>query len=69
MMRVIAFACALIGIAVTNAAVSTRLDRAIGCDGRHAVLAGTAHAMAGVTKLPMQDIKDQSLVYPTVEKR
>ena len=27
------------------------------------------HTMAGVNKLPMQDMEDQSLVYPTVEKR
>ena len=27
------------------------------------------HTMAGVSKLPMQEMEDQSLVYPTVEKR
>jgi hypothetical protein len=27
------------------------------------------HTMAGVHKLPMQEMEDQSLVYPTVEKR
>lgn len=27
------------------------------------------HAMAGVNTLPIQDIEDQSLVYPTVAKR
>jgi hypothetical protein len=27
------------------------------------------HTMADVNKLPMQDMEDQSLVYPTVEKR
>lgn len=27
------------------------------------------HATAGVHKLPVQDIEDQSLIYPTVEKR
>ena len=27
------------------------------------------HAMAGVHKLPVQEIEDQSLVYPTAEKR
>jgi hypothetical protein len=27
------------------------------------------HTAAGVDKLPMQDMEDQSLVYPTVEKR
>jgi hypothetical protein len=27
------------------------------------------HAAAGVHKLPAQDIEDQSLVYPTAEKR
>jgi hypothetical protein len=27
------------------------------------------HTMAGVHKLPMQEIEDQSLVYPTAEKR
>ena len=26
------------------------------------------HTMAGVNKLPMQEMEDQSLVYPTVEK-
>jgi hypothetical protein len=27
------------------------------------------HMMAGVSALPVQDIEDQSLVYPTVTKR
>jgi hypothetical protein len=27
------------------------------------------HTMADVHKLPMQEMEDQSLVYPTVEKR
>jgi hypothetical protein len=27
------------------------------------------HIMAGVHKLPVQEIEDQSLVYPTAEKR
>jgi hypothetical protein len=27
------------------------------------------HTMAGVHKLPVQEIEDQSLVYPTAEKR
>jgi hypothetical protein len=27
------------------------------------------HTMAGVNKLPVQDLEDQSLVYPTVAKR
>ena len=27
------------------------------------------HATAGVHKLPAQDIEDQSLIYPTAEKR
>jgi hypothetical protein len=27
------------------------------------------HTMAGVNKLPTQEMEDQSLVYPTVEKR
>ncbi len=27
------------------------------------------HAMAGVHKLPVQEVEDQSLVYPTLEKR
>jgi hypothetical protein len=27
------------------------------------------HAAAGVHKLPLQDIEDQSLIYPTAEKR
>jgi hypothetical protein len=27
------------------------------------------HAAAGVHKLPIQDIDDQSLIYPTPEKR
>jgi hypothetical protein len=27
------------------------------------------HTMAGVNRLPMQEMEDQSLVYPTVEKR
>lgn len=27
------------------------------------------HTAAGVSKLPVQEMEDQSLVYPTVEKR
>jgi hypothetical protein len=27
------------------------------------------HAMAGVHKLPIQEVEDQSLIFPTIEKR
>jgi hypothetical protein len=27
------------------------------------------HTMAGVNKLPVQEMEDQSLVYPTVDRR
>ena len=71
MMRVIisAFACvALIGFAVTmlrSQPASVELSAATAAMPSLLEL----HTMAGVNKLPMQDMEDQSLVYPTVEKR
>jgi hypothetical protein len=71
MMRVIisAFACvALIGVAVTmlrSQPASIELSAATAAMPSLLEL----HTMAGVNKLPMQDMEDQSLVYPTVEKR
>jgi hypothetical protein len=71
MMRVIisAFACvALIGVAVTmlrSQPASVELSAATAAMPSLLEL----HTMAGVNKLPMQDMEDQSLVYPTVEKR
>ena len=71
MMRVIisAFACvALIGVAVTmlrSQPASIELSAATAAMPSLLEL----HTMAGVNKLPMQEMEDQSLVYPTVEKR
>jgi hypothetical protein len=71
MMRVIisAFAfVALIGVAVTllrSQAASIELSAATAAMPSLLEL----HTMAGVNKLPMQEMEDQSLVYPTVEKR
>jgi hypothetical protein len=71
MMRVIisAFACvALIGVAVTmlrSQPASVELSASTAAMPSLLEL----HTMAGVNKLPMQDMEDQSLVYPTVEKR
>jgi len=71
MMRVIisALACvALIGVAVTmlrSQSASVELPAATAAMPSLLEL----HTMAGVNKLPMQDMEDQSLVYPTVEKR
>ena len=71
MMRVIisAFVCvALIGVAVTMLRfqpASVELSAATAAMPSLLEL----HTMAGVNKLPMQDMEDQSLVYPTVEKR
>jgi hypothetical protein len=71
MMRVIisAFACiALVGVAVTmlrSHPASIELSTATAAMPSLVEL----HTMAGVNKLPMQDMEDQSLVYPTVEKR
>jgi hypothetical protein len=45
---------ALIELSATTAAMPSLLE---------------LHTMAGVNKLPMQEMEDQSLVYPTVEKR
>jgi hypothetical protein len=71
MMRVIisAFAfVALIGVAVTmlrSQPASSELSAATAAMPSLLEL----HTMAGVNKLPMQEMEDQSLVYPTVEKR
>jgi hypothetical protein len=71
MMRVIisAFACfALIGVAVSmlrSQPASIELSAATAAMPSLLEL----HTMAGVNKLPVQDMEDQSLVYPTVEKR
>jgi hypothetical protein len=71
MMRVIisAFACvALIGVAVT---MLRSQPAAVELSAATAAMPSLLelHTMAGVNKLPMQDMEDQSLVYPTVEKR
>jgi hypothetical protein len=71
MMRVIiaAFACvALVGIALTvlrSQPASIELSTATAAMPSLLEL----HTMAGVNKLPTQEMEDQSLVYPTVEKR
>jgi hypothetical protein len=71
MMRVIisAFACvALIGVAVTMLrSQPTSVELSAATAAMPSLL--ELHTMAGVNKLPMQDMEDQSLVYPTVEKR
>jgi hypothetical protein len=71
MMRVIisAVACVVvIGVAVTllrSRPVSTELSAATAAMPSLLEL----HTMAGVNKLPAQEMEDQSLVYPTAEKR
>ena len=71
MMRVIVSACALvvvIGVAVTmlrSQPTSTELTAATAAMPSLLEL----HSMAGVNKLPAQEMEDQSLVYPTAEKR
>ena len=76
MMRVIisAFACvALIGVAVTMLRPQPLRPQPASIELSAATAAMPSllelHTMAGVNKLPMQDMEDQSLVYPTVEKR
>jgi hypothetical protein len=71
MMRVIVSAFALvvvIGIAVTmlrSQPASTELSAA----GAAMPSLVELNTMAGVDKLPAQEMEDQSLVYPTAEKR
>jgi hypothetical protein len=71
MMRLIisAVVCvALIGVAVTllrSQPASTELSAATAAMPSLLEL----HTMAGVNKLPAQEMEDQSLVYPTAEKR
>jgi hypothetical protein len=71
MMRVIVSAFALIvviGVAVTmlrSQPASTELSAATAAMPSLLEL----HTMAGVNKLPAQEMEDQSLVYPTAEKR
>ena len=71
MMRVIISAfvfVALIGVAVTmlrSQRASIELSAATAAMPSLLEL----HTMAGVNKLPTQELEDQSLVYPTVEKR
>jgi hypothetical protein len=71
MMRVIisALACvALIGVAVTMLRLQpASIELSAATAAMPSLL--ELHTMAGVNKLPMQDMEDQSLVYPTVEKR
>jgi hypothetical protein len=71
MMRLIisAVVCvALIGVAATllrSQPASTELSAATAAMPSLLEL----HTMAGVNKLPAQEMEDQSLVYPTAEKR
>ena len=71
MMRLMVIALAVVAV-VAGSSVLLR-SRSSGVE----LSAGTAampsllelHAAADVHKLPVQDIEDQSLIYPTAEKR
>jgi hypothetical protein len=71
MMRMMIIALAVVAV-VAGSSVLLRSRSSV-----NELSAGTAampsllelHAAAGVHKLPVQDIEDQSLVYPTAEKR
>jgi hypothetical protein len=66
---VIAFAVVAVvaGSSVLLRSRSSVLDLSAGTAAMPSLL--ELHAAAGVHKLPVQDIEDQSLIYPTAEKR
>jgi hypothetical protein len=71
MMRTVIFTIAF--VAVIGGAVSVLRSRPASIELSATTAAMPSllelHTAAGVDKLPMQDMEDQSLVYPTVEKR
>jgi hypothetical protein len=71
MMRTVIFTIAF--VAVIGVAVSALRSRPASIELSATTAAMPSllelHTAAGVDKLPMQDMEDQSLVYPTVEKR
>ena len=68
MMRLMIFAIAVVALVAVT--VTTLHSRSPSVELSAAAMPSLQelHVMAGVHKLPTQEIDDQSLVYPTVEK-
>jgi hypothetical protein len=70
MMRVTTFSIvfvALVGVAFMLRSRPASIELAAATAAMPSLL--ELHTVAGVDKLPQQEMEDQSLVYPTVEKR
>ncbi|MDB5581599.1 MAG: hypothetical protein JWR80_6775 [Bradyrhizobium sp.] len=71
MMRVVIFAIAFVALIGGTVSVLRSRPASIELSAATAAMPSLLelHTSAGVNKLPMQEMEDQSLVYPTVEKR
>jgi hypothetical protein len=71
MKRLIISALVVVAVIAVGAAVLWSRPAAIELSSATAAMPSLLelHAIAGVNKLPVQEIDDQSLVFPTVEKR
>jgi hypothetical protein len=71
MMRLMFIALAVVAVIVGSSVLlrsrSSVVELSAGAAAMPSLL--ELHAAAGVHKLPVQDIEDQSLIYPTAEKR
>jgi hypothetical protein len=71
MMRMLIFAIAFVALIGGAASVLRSRPASIELSATTAAMPSLLelHTAAAVNKLPMQEMEDQSLVYPTVEKR
>jgi hypothetical protein len=71
MMRLMFIALAVVAVVVGSSVLlrsrSSVVELSAGTAAMPSLL--ELHATVGVHKLPVQDIEDQSLIYPTAEKR
>jgi hypothetical protein len=70
MMRLMIFAIAVVALVAVTVTTTTLHSRSPSIELSTAAMPSLQelHVMAGVHKLPTQEIDDQSLVYPSVEK-
>jgi hypothetical protein len=71
MMRLMVIALAVVAVVAGSSILlrsrSSVIELSVGTAAMPSLL--ELHAAAGVHKLPVQDIEDQSLIYPAAEKR
>ena len=69
MMRPMIFAFAVVALIAVSATMPRSHSSSIELSAAAMPPLQELHSMAGVDKLPVQDVEDQSLIYPTLAKR